>query len=135
MSDFIDNSNLLNQNIKKSITKFRKQNGLHMRDVARALNMNENTYRMWEDVNRSCPKIYDLYRLARLYGVSVDTFLNGEDDASAYAVNSSYNGKESEVNYFSTLDRKEKLMIMSMRTLSSDDRQKLNDCLNDIIDK
>ena len=40
-------------NIKKNISSLRKANKLTMREVAYVLNMNENTYRIWEDPTTS----------------------------------------------------------------------------------
>lgn len=138
MKNFIADSDILIKNLKNSITKLRKENGLYKRDVAKALNMNENTYRMWEDSNRSCPKIYDIYRISRLYGVSVDNLLandDGNNEPSSFSLNDDSYNRKSDTDYLSSLDRYEKLLIMNARMLSPEKKNKLNDFLYNLVNE
>ena len=125
------------QNIKKNITALRKANKLKMRDVAAAINVNENTYRIWEDPKRSCPKPYDILKLATIYNVSCDFILgNSELKSNILTVNAS-NGYESEDEkvYLSSLDRYEKLLVMCSRRLSLEEKEKIGEEIYKFLDK
>ena len=126
----IANSETIKTNIKTNITRLRVDNKLSKREVARALGMNENTYRIWEDMKKSCPKPYDIYKLSRLYKVSVDFILTGHDAEPAGALStntdSSYNADLTNT-YLSALDDYEKLLLMNVRMLSGEQKAKLNE--------
>ncbi len=128
-SDEIKNS------IKKNIVILRKQNGLKMRDVAKAINVNENTYRIWEDPKRSCPKPSDIVKLAQLYNVSSDFILgnNTSPPSLSLQAQNQYN-LENSCEYLSSLDSFERLLLLNVRRLTLEQKRDLIDEVRKMID-
>ena len=72
----MENLNLI---IAKNLSDLRKQNKLTQLEVAEKLNYSDKAVSKWEQ-GESLPGIEVLYRLSRLYGVSLD-YLTGDEKA------------------------------------------------------
>ena len=72
----MDNINLT---VAKNLSDLRKQNKLTQLEVAEKLNYSDKAVSKWEQ-GESLPGIEVLYRLSRLYGVSLD-YLVGDERA------------------------------------------------------
>ncbi len=123
------------ENIKNNLQILRKTNGLTMREVAKAMDIKENTYRIWEDKTKdSIPKAESLVLLASIYNVSVD-FLMRTEANNRYDVplkvceaDDVYGDK-----YLNELSPQEKLTVMKTRRMSSVDRQRVFDLIDEIL--
>ncbi len=123
------------ENIKNNLQILRKTNGLTMREVAKAMDIKENTYRIWEDKTKdSIPKAESLVLLASIYNVSVD-FLMRTEANNRYDVplkvceaDDVYGDK-----YLNELSPQEKLTVMKTRRMSSADRQRVFDLIDEIL--
>ena len=123
------------ENIKNNLQILRKTNGLTMREVAKAMDIKENTYRIWEDKTKdSIPKAESLVLLASIYNVSVD-FLMRTEANNRYDVplkvceaDDVYGDK-----YLNELSPQEKLTVMKTRRMSSADRQWVCDLIDEIL--
>ena len=124
------------ENIKRNIAALRIHNGLKKRDVANALGIKENTYRIWEDPSRSCPKPHDIVKLAAIYNVSCDFILNDNETAPAnqVACDSEYNVPKKKT-YLTELDSFEKLLVMKARRLSPAGKQKIGEELSKLLEE
>lgn len=131
--DFFSSEDIKN-NIKTNLVLLRKENNLSKRDVANALNMNENTYRIWEDPKKSCPKPYDIYKIAQIYGVSVDFILTNHEafNNKVASEKSGYNGLDKNI-YLVELDDYEKLLVLNVRTLTKEQQNQLNTYIHDLL--
>lgn len=126
--------------IKKNLVSLREANGLKMRDVATALGIKENTYRVWEDPQKGCPKQADLVKIARMYNISLDMLMTGkmsEQNKGVFTVRAKdpfedhiYGDK-----YLSELSKYEKIVIMKIRQMNAADRSKVNELIEEICAK
>ena len=127
----------IKRNVKHNIVVLRKEAKLKMRDVAKALNIKENTYRIWEDPARSCPKPHDIVNLARIYNVSCDFILGNEDylrKVNDVKKESKYNSDiKNSMHHLSELENYEKLLVMSVRRLSLEEKLKISEEITDIL--
>ena len=135
-SEEYSNPENIRKNIKGNTVKLRLSNGLTKREVAAALGMNENTYRIWEDPAKSCPKCHDIVKLAKMYGVTCDFIMtNSTDIPESQSVKSrkadifSKNDKE---KYLSELSPYEKLLVMKTRQLSLAEKDRLNEFITEL---
>ncbi|MBQ7739651.1 MAG: helix-turn-helix transcriptional regulator [Eubacterium sp.] len=129
-------------NIKTNITLLRKVNGISMRDTAESLGVKENTYRVWEDPDKSSPKPHYIYKIAKAYGVTTDFMysnnLSDVDGAEAFNISDSelddikkaYGDK-----YLSELSNSEKVIIMQLRQLNKEDKKKALEALSKALDE
>ena len=74
----MDNLNFI---IGKRLSKLRKSNGLTQSELAERLNYSDKAVSKWEQ-GESMPGIEVLYRLSKLYGVSLD-YIVGEESVCA----------------------------------------------------
>lgn len=74
----MDNVTLINQQIAKNLTHYRKAAGLTQAELAEKINYSDKSVSKWESGN-GAPDVYVLARLAEIFGVTVNDFL---DDAS-----------------------------------------------------
>ena len=133
-SGIYPSANEIKNNIKKNIVLLRKKNKLKMREVARAIDVNENTYRIWEDPKRSCPKPSDIVRLAKLYNVSCDFILGNIAPAPRPSVQSPNAYNLDEETYLSSLDSFERLLLLSVRRLNTEQKKDLIDDIRKMLD-
>lgn len=68
----------LNFTIAKNLSALRRENGLTQLQLAQKLNYSDKAVSKWEQ-GESLPGIEILYRLSRLYGVSLDYIVGGSD--------------------------------------------------------
>lgn len=131
-----------NHNIKKNLKKLRSMNKLSMREVAAILGVKENTYRVWEDEqNKTVPKTDMLLQLAKVFDVSVD-FLFRDELTNLDAVDNRLSNRNGGTyiygdKYISELSSEEKVTVMKIRRMSTEDKQKvykLIDLINKKID-
>ena len=69
-------------NLKDTLQFYRKRQGLSQIDLADALEVSRQTVSKWE-TGAVLPSAENLLALSRLYGVTVDTLLNGETEVRA----------------------------------------------------
>lgn len=124
--------------IKENLVKYRKANNLTGEDVSEALNMNHGTYRSWE-TGRSSPKFSSVIKLSQIYGVTVDNLLYDHDmlNNSPYSRlesprGSSYNSDIYGDDYLSQLSNWEKVVIMKIRQLNQEDKDKVVELLKEL---
>ena len=119
---------IIKKNIKYQLIRLRVENKLSKREVAKALNIKENTYRIWEDPNRSCPKPHDIVNLALIYNVPTDVILSDENGKPLDKIfkRNMYNTGKKEMN-LTSLDSYEKLLVMTVRRLSFEEKKKLSE--------
>lgn len=68
----------LNFTIAKNLSALRRENGLTQLELAQKLNYSDKAVSKWEQ-GESLPGIEILYKLSRLYGVSLDYIVGGDD--------------------------------------------------------
>ncbi len=71
--------------LKETLAFFRKKQGLSQMELAEALEVSRQTVSKWE-TGAALPSAENLLALSKLYGVSVDALLNGENEAEPLAV-------------------------------------------------
>lgn len=131
-----DKALLIRNNIKNNLRSLREANNLKMRDVANALGIKENTYRVWEDKSKdTVPKTDSMVEISKIFNVSIDFLTRSESENkrnslsfSASTDNSVYGDK-----YLNELTNEEKIAVMKLRRLSSADRQKIIKDIDNII--
>ena len=128
--------------IRRNITKLREDNNLLKKDVAEAIGVPPNTYRVWEDEDEeSGVKPYRIVQLAKVYGVSTDCillnhdedFAQEDDSVQGVAAPNHYNKFVYGEKYLSELEDYEKLLVMKVRRLSKADKKRLNDYLSEML--
>lgn len=66
--------------VSNRLGQFRRERGLTMKQLAKALNVGESAYKKWE-YSISYPSIDELMRIADFYGVALDDlFIRDNDD-------------------------------------------------------
>ena len=70
----MDETEALRTALRKNLRRARTQAGLSQREVAQHLGMSRPTYTYYE-TGHTAPSVFDLYRLARLYGCLMEDFL------------------------------------------------------------
>lgn len=70
----MDETEALRTALRKNLRRARTQAGLSQREVAQRLGMSRPTYTYYE-TGHTAPSVFDLYRLARLYGCLMEDFL------------------------------------------------------------
>ncbi len=133
-SGLYPSANEIKNSIKKNIVALRKKNKLKMREVARAIGVNENTYRIWEDPKRSCPKPSDIVKLAKLYNVSCDFILGSVAPSPRPSVQAPNAYNLDEETYLSSLDSFERLLLLSVRRLNTEQKKDLIDEVRKMLD-
>ena len=68
----------ISYNFYMKLKELREENNLKQEDIARFLNIKQNTYSQYENFKRQLP-IDALIKLARFYNVSTDYILGLED--------------------------------------------------------
>lgn len=136
-----DRESIVKENIKHNLINYRKYNQLTGEEVAQALKMNHGTYRSWE-TGRSSPKLSALIKLAKIYGITIEKLLydHSELQETNNGVLSIATDSQNEYNndvygdeYLSQLSSYEKIVVMKIRQLNKNDKDKLNEFLNDLI--
>ncbi len=123
----------IQNNIQQALIKLRKANSLTMKQVSDAIGIKDSTYRSWE-TGRSCPKKSAIVLIAKIYNVSCDFILNGtEEKKLSVASGSNYNDEIYGDSYLSQLSPYEKSLLMKVRILNLDDKQKVIELIDDII--
>lgn len=120
-------------NIQQALIKLRKANSLTMKQVSDAIGVKDSTYRSWE-TGRSCPKKSTIVLISKIYNVSCDYILNGaETEKFSVASGSKYNDEIYGDSYLSQLSPYEKSLLMKVRILNLEDKQKVIDLIDKII--
>ena len=73
----MDNNNEINQKVAKNLIIYRKAAGLTQAEVAEKIHYSDKSVSKWESGN-GIPDVYTLIQLSRLYGVSINAFLEEE---------------------------------------------------------
>lgn len=70
----MENYNEINQTIAKNLIHYRKAAGLTQAELAEKINYSDKSVSKWESGN-GVPDVYTLMQLAKLYGVTLDAFV------------------------------------------------------------
>ncbi len=133
-----NNQEKVKNNIKTNIVELRKANKLSKRDVANVLGINENTYRIWEDPKRSSPKMHNLVKIAQIYNVSCDFLLNDNINDTRTDIPkkvSASSPDDEKKKFLSSLDKYERLIVMKIRQLDPDERSKVNNLIEELLEE
>ena len=108
------------------LEELRKESGLKRSDLAKQLNINQNTLANYEKELRQAP--YEtLILIADYFSVSVDELLGRMNSLNEEQVKNAPAEAKSE---FSPLTKKEKDMIYAYRNLSPENKERLSDYLD-----
>lgn len=128
---------IIRNNIKTNLRLLREANNLKMRDVANALGIKENTYRVWEDKSKdTVPKTDSLVDISKVFNVSIDFLMQSENENKKHSLQFNASTNDNSVygdKYLNELTNEEKLAVMKMRRLSSADRLKILEKIEEII--
>jgi len=134
-----NNQEEVKNNIKTNLVELRKASKLSKRDVANVLGVNENTYRIWEDPKRSSPKMHNLVKIAQIYNVSCDFLLRDNINSKSETVISksvsASSPDDEKKRFLSSLDKYERLIVMKIRQLDIEERNKINDLIEKLLDE
>ena len=67
---------MLNENLRKALIHYRKKNGLSQEDVGKMVEADKTAVWAWER-GLEYPKAVVIYRLSKIYNVTVDQLLEG----------------------------------------------------------
>lgn len=117
--------------IKDTLIKLRKAHGFSQEEISEILGIKRDTYASWE-IGRSSPKNDTLIKLAKIYNVSCDYLLTGENIGRTLHVASpvNYNSDVYGDQYVSELSNFEKAVLLKMRVLNVQDKQKVVEFIN-----
>lgn len=73
----METTNELNQRIAKNLIHYRKSAGLTQAELAEKINYSDKSVSKWESGN-GVPDVYTLMQLAKLYGVTLNAFVDEE---------------------------------------------------------
>lgn len=119
---------IVTSNVKRNLQNFKEANGLFHKDIAAALDVDESTYRSWA-TGRSAPKNPMLIRIAKLLNISLEELLYGKQDADEidFDDEDTYGDK-----YLSELSKEEKIIVMKVRQLNTEDRNKITEFISSL---
>lgn len=133
------NKQAINSIVSDNLIRLREMHGMSKKEVALALGVKPNTYRVWESVNgKNGVKNYYLVQLARIYNVSVDYLLQPHDDNAPAPVSTLAQPDNKSIygdNNITELSDAERLYLMQLRRLSSSDRKKVNELIGNLLDE
>lgn len=116
---------MLNEKLKC----YRKAAHLTQQEVADAIGIQRSAYAYYE-IGKSTPKLPCLKNLAALYNISVDELLNSDAaDKVAQLDDPDFKTEWSTSDKFNDLSDFEKSVVMKVRLMSKDDKNKLMDYL------
>ena len=121
-------SALLRYNLKA----YRLVCDLSQQQVADALGIDRSTYSYYE-LGKTQPQPQMLVRLARLFGVTVDTLL--QEDGMSFEDNTPFNYFGVQTPSVNQLKKSEQDMILLYRQMSASDQQKLMETAKDLLEK
>lgn len=133
----------INSIVSDNLIRLREMHGMSKKDVAMALGVKPNTYRVWESVDgKNGVKNYYLLQLAKIYNVSVDYLLHphGEsneatDDSSVSSLAQPDNKSVYGDNHITELSDAERIHLMQLRRLSSNDKKKVSELIGTLLDE
>lgn len=131
----------INEIVSNNLIHLRKLHGMTKKDVATALGVKPNTYRVWENVNgKNGVKNYYMVQLAKIYGVSVDYLLQSHEEDAVTTENQLHADNTPEKNVYgdnriTELSDAERICLMQLRRLSNADRQKINELIGELLDE
>ena len=67
----------IKDNVRKQITKYRKLSGLKQEELGKLLGLKKTTISSWE-VGKSMPDVCTLYKLSKIFNVSISTLYNAQ---------------------------------------------------------
>ncbi len=103
------------------LRKYRIENGYSQNHIANILGIERSTYTYYE-VGKTTPVVFDLMRLADLYGTSLDDLLGFHADSSDPLAFGEPRTPEKNVSHRKD---KERYLLESVQDLSSEERQLL----------
>lgn len=81
-----------------NLRRLREAHGFNQDDVARVLGIDRSSYSYYES-GKSEPKITNLIKLSRIFGVTVDALLYSPEQSDIVSVGSPYKGDEFYASY------------------------------------
>jgi len=121
--------------IRQNLIYYRKKLKLSQDLVAEELGVTRATYANYE--KRSNPPHYVIAKLSRMYRIPLETFYIDnelEEAKRPLYVSASGNGIYGE-RHFTELSDYEKLLVMKVRQLNKEDRDKLNKMIKELLPK
>lgn len=124
------------QELKDVLTKLRKNARLSQQQVADILKINRSTYAYYE-TGKSKPKLPTLKKLAAIYGVSLDDLLGRErSGGSELAVSETpYDAGWHADTQVSALSDFEQAVLLKLRLMNREQKEKLLDFMEENLDK
>ena len=119
--------------IKDILVRLRKAHGLNQEELSNILGIKRDTYASWE-TGRSSPKKEMIVKLSKVYNVSCDYILTGIHSNGALSVASpvNYNSDVYGDCYVSELSNFEKALLLKLRPLNAQDKQKVVEFINEL---
>lgn len=118
------NDELVKNNIKKNVRLFRETNGYTQIQISELMGVSRTTYTKWESGD-TLPNTIQINNLAKLYGKSVDDFIEtGLDKDMFYVASGDFNVYGDK--YVSELNDEERTIIAKFRLLNKADKNKVD---------
>ena len=131
------NNKELRENIAENLKALRECYDLKQKPVAQALGIDPATYRNWES-GRSVPNISTLYEIAKMYKISINRLCGvevNEDYSLSLASPNEFNKNIYAESKITDLEISERQMIMQIRRLTNNDKQKVAKCITELLNK
>jgi len=100
------------------LRQIRKKHGYTQQNVADVIGVDRTTYTVYE-IGPSTPSVSTLYKLSRLYNVSVDYLMGVENEKHYHETVQTLNSTPLYQEEVPKLDKQEKLMLMFFRILDN----------------
>lgn len=117
------------KNLAERLKMYRKAADLTQQQVADALGIQRSAYAYYE-IDKTAPKLPTLSNIAKLYNVSIDQLVNGEDYSELMSSRQEYDesvtaGENLFNDSFNDLSPLEKSIVLKLRIMSAEDRKKV----------
>ncbi len=135
------NKKTINGIVSDNLIRLREMHGMSKKEVALALGVKPNTYRVWESAGgKNGVKNYYLLQIAKIYNVTVDYLLQSHENSSeaespVTSLNQPDNKSVYGDNRITELSDAERLYLMQLRRLSSNDKKKVNELIGTLLDE
>lgn len=124
----------LKKNIAQNLKSLREAYELTQKNIADTLGIDAASYRNWEN-ERSVPNISMLFEIAKVYKISIHQLCGIEvtDGANMLMSSGDFNKSIYGENKITDLDVYEKQLIMQIRRLTNEDKRKVGECINELL--
>lgn len=121
--------------VKESLRKIRKAHGVTQQEVAAILGIDRTAYTLYETTETK-PNIENIFKLSDMYNVTVGYLLGKEkSNHSERLVGDSDVVEEGALDPVALLCKQEKKLILAYRTLSDEDKKKIEEAIKEILNK